>query len=152
MVRHFIINTANTRATVQSGDHRMHWKISRTYCRNPSKKPRLFSMLSQVAWILDRSSSYRSTGVCSSQKWFASPITAIWFIAILINRYNDGLLPLLRQLLLIPSRIHKCVGLWTYCPLTFLKQLRWNAINTWWFVPFYLFSSHLKFKDTKLRL
>jgi hypothetical protein len=75
------------------------------YCRNRLKTPRPFSMLSQVVWIMDSGSSSRSTEVCSSQRWFASLITTICFIALPIHRYNDQLLPLFRQLLLIPSRI-----------------------------------------------
>lgn len=97
-------------------------------------------------------SSFRCTAVCSSQKWFASLITNICFITLIINRYNDRYLPLLSQLLLIPSRNHKPMGFWSNCPLTFFKQLCWNVINTCWFVPFYLLSKHLKFKDTELRL
>ena len=38
---------------------------------------------------------------------YAPVITTICFISLLINRYNDRLLPLLRQFFLIPNRINK---------------------------------------------
>ena len=45
--------------------------------------------------------------VCSWQKWQASIITTVCFITLLIQRYNEQFLPLLRQFLLIPNGINK---------------------------------------------
>jgi hypothetical protein len=46
----------------------------------------------------------------------ASIITTLFF-PLLINRYNDWLLPLLRQFLLIPNTIYKLKDLKTNCPI-----------------------------------
>jgi len=49
------------------------------------------------------------------EKSDASIITIICFITLLINRYNDRLLPLLREFLLIPSRIYKFMDFTSNC-------------------------------------
>ena len=49
------------------------------------------------------------------EKSDASIITIICFITLLINRYNDCLLPLLRKFLLIPNRIYKFMDLTSNC-------------------------------------
>ena len=46
---------------------------------------------------------------------YAPVITTICFISLLINRYNDRLLPLLRQFFLIPNRINKLMDLKVNC-------------------------------------
>jgi hypothetical protein len=62
---------------------------------------------------------------------------AVFFITLLMDRYNDRLLPLLRQFLLIPIRINKLTDLkakLSYNPL--FNQFVWDFINTWKFVSF----------------
>ena len=51
----------------------------------------------------------------SWHKCYASIITTICFITLLIDRYNVWLLPLLRQILLIPNRINKFMDLKVNC-------------------------------------
>jgi hypothetical protein len=46
----------------------------------------------------------------SWQKVYASIITTVSIVTLRTDRYNDRLLPLLRQLPLIPIRINKCFG------------------------------------------
>jgi hypothetical protein len=53
--------------------------------------------------------------VHSWQMWYAIIITTICFITLLIDRYNDRILPLLRQLLLIPYRNNKFEDLTVNC-------------------------------------
>jgi len=47
------------------------------------------------------------------QKWYALIIIAVGFISLLMNRYYDRLLPLLRQILLLPNRSNKFMNLMT---------------------------------------
>jgi len=56
------------------------------------------------------------------------------FIALLIDRYYDRLLPLLRQFLLIPNRNNKFMNLTENCSTPCFNQFCWHFINTWWFV------------------
>jgi hypothetical protein len=65
----------------------------------------------------------------SWQKWYAP----ICFIALLIDRYNDRLLPLLRQFHLISNRNNKFMHLVANCSTPCLKQICWNLINLWVF-------------------
>jgi hypothetical protein len=53
-----------------------------------------------------------------------------------INRYNDRLLPLLRQLLLIPDRINKFVGLSAKSSTLCFNQFCRDLSKTWLFVSF----------------
>jgi len=50
-------------------------------------------------------------------------------MALLINRYNDRLLPLLRQFLLIANRMNKLMDLKVNYPPAFCNQLCWDSIN-----------------------
>jgi hypothetical protein len=63
-------------------------------------------------------------------------ITKFCFITLLINRYNDRTLPILRQFPLISTIINKCNDLRTNCSTYCFNQFCWNPINTRWFVPF----------------
>ena len=71
------------------------------------------------------------------QNWYVSIVTTtVLFIALLINRYSDGLLPLLEPILLISNRITGCFGLRTHSATSYLNQFRRNLINIWWFVSY----------------
>jgi hypothetical protein len=61
-------------------------------------------------------------------------ITTICFITLLIDRYNDGLLPLLRQFLL-----NNFMGLRANFPTPCFKQFYWGLINTWRYLFFLAF-------------
>ena len=58
-------------------------------------------------------------------------ITTICIIAFLIDRYNDLLLPLLRQFLLIPNRNNKFMDLIANCSAPCLNHFCWDLISTW---------------------
>ena len=78
-------------------------------------------------------------------------ITTVCFITLCTDRYNDQLLPLLRQFFLIPNRINKFMDLKMNCPTPSFNQCCWNLINTWCFVSLQLLSSHLNLRVTGLR-
>ena len=68
----------------------------------------------------------------------------LWFVRV-ISRYlncsnvSNDLLPV-------------CMLLFCFCFLnSCFDQCCWNLINIWWFVPFYVFNSHLKVKSIVLR-
>jgi hypothetical protein len=63
-------------------------------------------------------------------------ITKISFSTLLIDRYYDRLLPLLRQFLHIPNWINKSMDLTANCSTPCLNQFCWDLINTWWSVAF----------------
>jgi len=65
-----------------------------------------------------------------------SKINTICSIALLINKYNDRLLPILWKFLLIPNRINKCMDLSANFSTPCFNQFCWALISTWWFVSF----------------
>jgi len=74
-----------------------------------------------------------------------------FFIALPVDRYNNRLLPILRQFLLILNRINNFMDLNPNCSTALFNQFCWNLISTWRFVPFQPFNSQLKLKGTLLR-
>ena len=75
----------------------------------------------------------------SLQRCYVPIITTDYFIALLIDRYSDWLLPLLRQFPLIPNRYYKFMDLIANCYTPCLTQLCWDLISFWWFVTFLAF-------------
>jgi len=67
----------------------------------------------------------------------------ICFIAFLMNRYSNRLLPLLRQFPLNPDLINKLMDLTTNCSTPYFKQLYWYLFKTWLFVTFHLSNRQL---------
>ena len=61
--------------------------------------------------------------VRSWQKLYASIITTICFTAPLLDRFNDRLLPLLRQFFLIPNILNKFLDLRANCATPCINQL-----------------------------
>jgi hypothetical protein len=55
-------------------------------------------------------------------------ITAVSFITLYVNRYNDKFLPLLWQFFFTPSRINKFVDLTAECFTSCMNQFCWNLI------------------------
>ena len=101
------------------------------------RNPRWWSLIiSSAYWVNLDSRKMEKNLVCSWQLWYASIITTICSIVLLINRYNDRFLPLLRQLLLIQNRNNKCIDLTAKYSTSCLYQFSWNLINTCWFVTF----------------
>ena len=108
------------------------WFVVDLLCRNPHWWSSIISsaygvtldsrMLDKILYTVDNSDNYIITTVC--------------FIALLINRYNDWLPPLLRHLLLIPNWINKCMDLRVNCSPSCFNQFCWDLMNTSWFVLF----------------
>ena len=69
--------------------------------------------------------------VRNSRKKYASIITKTYFIIRRINRYNDRLLQLLRQFLLIPNRINKLMALRANFSNPCFNYFYWDLINIW---------------------
>ena len=80
-------------------------------------------------------------------KRYAPIITKICFIPFLMSRYNDRLLPLFRQFLLLPNRNNKFTNLQANCSTLCFKQFCRYLIETWLIVtsphfrPFILLQS-----------
>ena len=70
-------------------------------------------------------------------------ITTVCVITLHINTYSDRLLPLPRQFLHIPHRIHKFMDLRVNCSTPCFYLFCWNLISTWRFVSFYLLNCYL---------
>jgi len=104
--------------------------------------PNNFLCICSENWQQD----FRQNVVRIWQKRYVSINITNCFITVLVDRYNNQLLPLLRQFLLILSRINKFMDLRTNCSTPRFHQFWWNLISTWWFVSFQLFNSHLKLK------
>jgi len=93
-----------------------------------------------------RSRMFDKNFVRSLQKWYSPIINTICFIALHIERYNNRLLSLFRQFLLISNRNNKLMHLITYYSKPCLNQFCWIMINTRWFVTFWLFNNELNLK------
>ena len=72
--------------------------------------------------------------------WYAPKITTICCLALLMDRYNDLLLPLFRQLLLIPNRNNNFIDLTANCSTPCFKQL------SLWFVQYLVICDFLAFQ------
>ena len=103
------------------------WSIVDLLRRNPHDDPQYFPLHMELTL---------TNFVRSWQKWYASIITTICFIALLIERYNDKLLQLVRQFLLSPNKINKFMDLRANCSTPYLKQFCWDLIITLWYVSF----------------
>jgi hypothetical protein len=64
-----------------------------------------------------------------ADKWCAAIVTTVCFITLLINRYNDWLLPLLRQFLFIPNRVNKFMDLKANFSTSCFNHFCLNVIN-----------------------
>ena len=113
---------------------RMHnmslWSVVALLCRNSHWCSQIIS--SAYGINLDS----RINFVPTWQKWYAPIITTVCLIALLIDRYSDRLLLLLRQFLLILNRNNKFVNPTANYSAPCFNQFCWYLINTWWFVPF----------------
>ena len=68
-----------------------------------------------------------------------------------MDRYYDRLLPLFRQLLLLPNRNNKFMNLQANCSTSCFNQFCRYLFNTWRFVTFQLLDSQLNIRGTCLR-
>jgi len=80
-------------------------------------------------------------------KWYVPIITAVTFIALPVDRYNDRLLPLLRQFLLIPNKINTFMDRRANISASCFNQFYWDLISTCWFVSFYHSTANSNFKS-----
>jgi hypothetical protein len=72
-------------------------------------------------------------------------------IALLNDRYNDRLLPLLRQFFLIPNRSNMFMDLRANCHTPCFNQICLDLTNTRWSVPSSVLYRHLNCKGTGLK-
>jgi hypothetical protein len=101
----FVSDTPFVRCT----DAWCKWVITYPYSapRSVSKEYYCTSIIYSLTYLLTNltlRAGFWINFVRSWQKWYAPIITTILFVALFIDRYYDGLLPLLRQFLLIPNR------------------------------------------------
>lgn len=59
-------------------------------------------------------------------------VASVGVFTLLIKRYSDWLLPLLRQFLFISNSISKLMDHRMNCPASCFNQICWNYIIIWW--------------------